>query len=116
MRFVPPFRVEPPIGDRVVWTRRIVDAEGQALGMLSGAPESFTEFLVESLNENAYDPEVLADIEAAEARARLVCYRCDQEITDPEYLAEVQGSRHINACPLPESVHPDGGWRAAVEA
>lgn len=75
--FRPPFRAEPPRGDGVCWTQSIVDADGRLfIGTYGGSSERLT-FLVESLNANAYDPVVLADIEA---------------------------------------VHPDGGWREAVEA
>lgn len=59
---VKPVRVEPPLGDRVVWTRRIVDAGGQSLGMISGAPDAFVALLVEAVNDYLYAPDEVEEL------------------------------------------------------
>lgn len=67
--FTKPITVQPGRGDRAVaWSRRIEDAEGRFLGCLLNASDEFATFIEESVNANAYDAEVLADIEAREAR------------------------------------------------
>lgn len=44
----------------------------------------------------------------------MTCYRCNQPITDPEYLDGASGPRHLNACPPAEVLDVVAELRTAL--